>query len=229
MAESNGAPAWMISFGDMMTLILTFFILLVSMSRTQQTGLVARGVGSFIIAVRSFGLPGLMDSAEEAAYFDAVRMRFNLPPEEDPERREDHTDASNLELIKARAAKGLQPHDEISQPGLAVFDNDSAILTEQAKRYIDLLAPTLSPGPKQVLQLEGHAPDNGAERRGKPNPRWLAYQRADAVRQYLVDEHGFSPTRVEARAWLIELVETGRSVHTVDARLILPSSSEETE
>ena len=59
--EGGGAPAWMISFGDMMTLILTFFILLVSMSKERQQGLVARGVGSFMIALRSFGTAGDLD------------------------------------------------------------------------------------------------------------------------------------------------------------------------
>ena len=50
--EKQGAPAWMVSFGDMMTLILTFFILLVSMSKTQQVGLVATGIGSFVVGSR---------------------------------------------------------------------------------------------------------------------------------------------------------------------------------
>ena len=88
--EQKGAPAWMISFGDMMTLILTFFILLVSMSKEQQQGLVAKGIGSFVIALRSFGLPGVLSGEEQANVFDNVRQKFNLPPEEDEERREEH-------------------------------------------------------------------------------------------------------------------------------------------
>ena len=68
----EGAPAWMVSFGDMMTLILTFFILLVSMADTQNVGLVASGVGSFLVEVRSFGLPGVMDDYETAQVFDTV-------------------------------------------------------------------------------------------------------------------------------------------------------------
>ena len=229
MPENEGAPAWMISFGDMMTLILTFFILLVSMSRTQQVGLIARGVGSFLIATRSFGLPGTLSESEEAAFFEAARMRFNLPPEDDPERREEHTDASNLELIRAKAANSLKPHDEISQPAIAIFDQGSAELTSAAKRYIDLLAPTLKPGPRQLLQLEGHADTAAEETSGAGSSRWLAFQRAQAVRQYLVENHSLPPNRVEARAWLREIGGSPKSLRTVDARLILPTTKVESQ
>ena len=105
--QKEGAPAWMVSFGDMMTLILTFFILLVSMSKERQMGLVAKGVGSFLVSIRSLGLPGMLDKSEEASIFNSVRQRFNLPPELDPERQEEHMDAANLELLRAKAAKAL--------------------------------------------------------------------------------------------------------------------------
>ena len=40
-----GTPPWLISFGDMMTLFLCFFIMLVTMAKTQDAGLMAKGFG----------------------------------------------------------------------------------------------------------------------------------------------------------------------------------------
>jgi len=220
----EGAPAWMVSFGDMMTLILTFFILLVSMSQEQQQGLVAKGIGSFVLTLRSFGLPGMMSEEERSRVFDNVRMRFNLPPESDPELREKHEWAETVETLRAKDLESLKPHDELNQPMLAVFAQGSTALTEDAKRYIDLLAPTLRPGAGQVLQLEGHALDSGDFVGG--DDRWLALQRALVVRTYLIDEHRFKPARVQARTWVTEIDGAGPRTRSVDARLILPASEE---
>ena len=215
-----GVPGWMVSFGDMMTLILTFFILLVSLSTQQQNGLLARGLGSFVVAVRSFGLDGVLGDQQKLEIFNEFRARFNLPPEEDLERREQHSNAANLELIRAQVARGLAPHDELNQPAVALFEPDSAALTEDARRYLDLLAATLRPGRGQVLLLEGHARDAGPAHGG--DDRLLAFLRAQAVRDYLIEERGFRAHRVEARAWLEDLEDSSLGGRSVDARLITP-------
>ncbi|MFT5292070.1 MAG: chemotaxis protein MotB [Planctomycetota bacterium] len=219
--QKEGAPAWMVSFGDMMTLILTFFILLVSMSQEQKVGLLAKGVGSFMVSVRSFGLPGILDKKEEAAIFEEVRSRFNLPPEEDPSRRTDYVDASNLELVRATAAKALNPHDELSQPSVAVFEIDSADLQPAAERYLDMIAQTLRPSVDSILVIEGHSSDAGSAH--SSNDRWLAFRRARAVADYLIEEHGYPEARVQARAWVSEISSPGFSLNGVDARLIKPN------
>lgn len=211
----------MVSFADMMTLILTFFILLVSMAKEQKPGLMAKGLGSFVVAVQSHGLNGLLDGQEKQAVYEHMRRKFNLPPEADSERRDAHVDASSLELLRSKALKALQPHKAITQPMIAVFDSGSATLTDAAKTYLDRIAPTLIPSSGQLLSLEGHA-DSKVDNYGG-DIRFLAYQRANAVRDYLVSEHGLRSNRIETRAWFEELPNFADSVRSVDARLITPS------
>lgn len=216
----QGAPAYMVSFGDMMTLILTFFILLVSMAHERKAGLTAKAISSFVMALRTHGMTGVLSDAEKQAIFDEVRVRFNLPPEEDQDRREAHADASELELLRSEALESMQPHDAIEQPAVALFTPDSAGLTDGTRTYLDRLAPTLRPGPGQVLILEGHSTDAGPAHRG--DDHLLAYLRAVAVREHLVTVHQFKPVRVEARAWAQELLAGGGATQGVDARLVTP-------
>jgi chemotaxis protein MotB len=210
----------MVSFGDMMTLILTFFILLVSLSHEQQSGLLAKGLGSFIVAIRSFGLDGTLDAYEKQAIFSELRRRFNLPPEEDPERRTEYADASDMELIRATLAEALAPNDQLNQPSIASFELGSAELTEASRTYLEIVADTLRPGAGQILILEGHAYD-GDDARDHSNHQ-LAFQRAKVVRDYLVDELGLPGDRIEARAWVSEIDGPGVGTRSVDARLVTP-------
>ncbi|MCP3914815.1 MAG: OmpA family protein [bacterium] len=224
LVKGKGAPAYMVSFGDMMTLILCFFILLVSLAEERSYGLMAKGLGSFVIATKSHGLTGILDGHEKQQIFNQVRRRFNLPPEEDPERREMHEQSSKFELLRAEALQALEPHDEVRQPRVATFDPGSATLSAKARDYLDSWSDTLRPSPGQALLLEGHALPQETSRAREQ----LAFERAGAARQYLIEEHGFEPSRVEARAWLEEIVaDASKITRSVDARLILPPKSAE--
>lgn len=221
--KTKGAPAYLVSFGDMMTLILCFFILLVAMAKERDYGLMARGIGSFVVQVKSMGLTGVLDAHEKQAIFDQMRRRFNLPPEDDPERRAAHEEAALAELVRAEDLDKLQPHDEVRQPRIATFGADSDVLDAASRRYIDALVDTLRPRGEQTLSLEGHATDAGPKFQGD-NSR-LANARARAVLDYLVEEHGFDPARVRAKAWFAEVTINELAASGVDARLIIPASA----
>ena len=61
--ESSGASnAYLVSFGDTMTALLAFFIVLLSLADEQTGANLHAGSGSFIQAIKSFGLPGTLNT-----------------------------------------------------------------------------------------------------------------------------------------------------------------------
>jgi outer membrane protein OmpA-like peptidoglycan-associated protein len=191
----------------------------VSLSREQQVGLVAAGVGSFLVNAHSYGLEGVLDGAERMSIFNEVRIRFNLPPLASPDDPQDPQDVAVHELVRADTLEKLPPHDELFQPAVALFAPGSHELGEPARRYLDALAGSLRPGDGQVLVLEGQASASEA-----PDPLGrtdLAVRRARAVRVYLLERHGFAPGRVEPRGWVTSLDPGSTADVGVDARLIL--------
>lgn len=218
--KKKGAPAWMVSFGDMMTLILCFFILLVSMADERDNGRMAKGLGSFVISIRSMGLSGVMSGAERQRIFDEMRRKFNLPPEEDPERRPDPDKASTKELVRADAVAAMRHRPERTIPQIAAFAPGSTELLPASHEHLKRVADLLRPRRGELLVLEGHAADLDHNRRK------LSEARAEAVQAILVSEYAFDPELIEIRTWFTEPTLTKTRGRSVDARLILPNTTD---
>ena len=212
-----GTPPWLISFGDMMTLFLCFFIMLVTMAKTQDAGMMAKGLGPFVASLEMTGDDGAMRGSEVAAAINRYRTRFGLDPLSEEELLTGHEspkDAGEIEKLVRSAMRSslVSPH-----PLIARFSETSYELSEDARHYLDLLADSLRPGQGQVLVLEGHADDgDDAYDNGL-----LALRRARAVSEYFIEEHGFVSVRVEPRAWPRE-TKKGSSSRAVDALLVQP-------
>ena len=54
--SSPKVPAYIVTFSDMVTLLLTFFVMLLSLASVQDTELFDRGRGSFVLSIRILGL-----------------------------------------------------------------------------------------------------------------------------------------------------------------------------
>lgn len=220
-----GTPPWLISFGDMMTLFLCFFIMLVTMGKEQDAGLVASGLGPLVAALESSGMDNALDGAEVLYAVNTYRRRFGLAAITDPDNISGASEVKSASEVESIVKKSLRPYSELKQPFVADFREGSAELSDSARRYLDLLVDTLRPGFGQLLILEGHADDAGAS--FAKNDAWLAVARAQAVKDYMVKEHGLIPQRVEARAWAIDVHAPGISPRGVDARFIQPEKKAE--
>lgn len=208
-------PAWLVSFGDMMTLILTFFILLVALAPTQDPVNVVKGLGSFEIALRGHGLPGLLSGDEKVAIFDRIRARFGLPPEDDPERIDASVEAAQLELLRVQTIERLTDSQELRLDNLVRFPAGSALLTDQHLDTLEGRGAEVVPAAGELLILEGHG-DGGLDEAADMR---LAYARARAVADQLLATQEFSRARLQLR---VPSVHDPARAGQVDARLMIP-------
>lgn len=96
MAKKNKAPdelpskAWLLSFGDTMTTLLAFFIVLCSMAENQTGMNIYRGSGSFIAALGSGGLNGALHTgkSDRAVHFNATHPLYMVEDESEEHSQE---------------------------------------------------------------------------------------------------------------------------------------------
>jgi chemotaxis protein MotB len=215
-----GTPPWLISFGDMMTLFLCFFIMLVTMAKSQDAGLMANGLGPFIASLRMRGLDGALDDSRVLDSINNYRRRFGLEPIKSEELQAGTAPYYDTIEVQNLIRSSLRNSYSLDQPLVATFEADSADLSDEAHHYLDLLASSMRPGAGQVLVLEGHANDAGDRNDG--DNCLLALRRATAVSDYFVKELGFVSVRVEPRAWPRDERRAGGSARGVNAHLIQP-------
>jgi outer membrane protein OmpA-like peptidoglycan-associated protein len=79
------APLWIISFADMISLLMAFFVMLLTMSTAHSGKLCNEGEGvfektlyGFRRSIEGFGLPGLFGAADEVVYFDSSKVYYPI-------------------------------------------------------------------------------------------------------------------------------------------------------
>jgi flagellar motor protein MotB len=214
-----GTPPWLISFGDMMTLFLCFFIILVTMAPKPESGLVAAGLGEFVNVLEGSGVGGALDGEARLAKVNEFRERFGLVPLTLDEYLAGQPETKSAPELEKMVQDSLRDYSELTQPALATFASGSSELTESMREHLDRMAKSLRPAKGQLLVLEGWS---GRDAR-------LGAARAAAVRAYLSDEHRFIMPRVEARGGVraSDPEEARETTRTVDFRLVEPTERPE--
>lgn len=177
---------WELSFADMMTLVLCFFILVVAVSDVDraQYDQVADSLGEAMGA----------KAPEEAKPEIPSEWRQKLKKLEDvrhdiEDRIRTAPDAVSLEMRPDAVAVNLR--------GQVFFDLGSAELTTKARSILDDLAPSLLNLPYR-LTVEGHTDDIPITSAQFPSNWELSAARASAVARFLI-ERGYPASRVQVK------------------------------
>jgi chemotaxis protein MotB len=149
--QEEGAPAWVVTFGDMMSLLLTFFVLLLSFSEVDA------------VKYRA-----LSESIREAFGIHRGQTVCNNPKE--TEKRETRKGTSgelfdSLKSIIPQSFPGAMPNQRdgestvVRVPGTLLFQSGKATLKPEMLASLRAMVDLLKSKPDVVLQVEGHTDD----------------------------------------------------------------------
>lgn len=217
--QSGGAPKWMVTYSDMVTLILVFFILLFSMSQIDLAKFEAisesfrnRNVLEFFPSAVPLDHPtehtSNLESGEQTNEFDTPTQ---LPDINDWDRESDQSGEDSLDKLLENVDGFLVEHDlnnvitaNRTERGVVLvlqesilFDSGEAEIIESGKPFLEKVGSLLLEIPNNV-KVEGHTDSRPISNFRYPSNWELSGARASSVIRYLIYENDFSHDRFSA-------------------------------
>jgi len=190
--KEEGAPAWVVTFGDMMSLLLTFFVLLLSFSEVDA------------VKYRA-----LSESLREAFGIHRGQTVFNNPKETEKRETREGTSGELFDSLKSiipQAFPGAMPNQRdgestvVRVPGTLLFESGKATLKPDMVASLRTMADLLKSKPNVVLQVEGHTDDVPISTLQFASNWELSASRAIAVIRFFLDE-GIPADRLSAAGY----------------------------
>ncbi|MEZ4648108.1 MAG: flagellar motor protein MotB [Candidatus Eisenbacteria bacterium] len=174
----EGAPAWAMTYGDLMSLLLVFFVLIASYS-TLDVVKYRELVGSVQTAL------GTRDRTLDNPQLDSAPTKGIASAAEERERRwvEKEVEALVHEIGGPLSAKMTDEGLRVRIDGQLLFDPGRADLRNEALEVISRLVPALERYPYE-LQIEGHTDDIPISNATCPSKWELSAARAARVVRY---------------------------------------------
>lgn len=194
-----GAPEWVVTYGDLMGLLMTFFILLLSMSelrKDSQYDDVVQGVQ------QAFGMsqgnpPTYLDEPTKTSLMKLMEFLSFRSQTGSVRSRADDPGIEGREQQVTRVREGMI----FAKGGRITFEPGSAELSEEMKRRILSVADQIK-GYNNVIEVRGHAASMELVTQSQYKDLWeLSYARAKAVMTFLTSEQvGIEPQRIRVIA-----------------------------
>ncbi len=184
--SAKGVPEWVVTFGDMMSLLLCFFIFLQMFSELKRDHEYQRVITAVQEAFGFSGGIGVLP-VDDLPLTSVIETMEAMARKKDGEQsRVSHNDEAGVHGPNLRVTK-VQEGIVFTLGGPATFAPESAELQPAAKREIEQLAVMLA-GRSNKIRIIGHA----AKKYLSPGSPWqdldeLSFARAQGVRALLVE------------------------------------------
>ncbi|MEE3337643.1 MAG: flagellar motor protein MotB [Candidatus Latescibacterota bacterium] len=187
-------PAWLTTFGDLMALLLTFFVLLLSFSTTSQNDF-EKAVGALQ------GALGVLDG--EPIMTSPIKLHVPIVKGDINEARPTLKDAK-AEIEKEMEASGQNENVEVIEgpDGIVIrikegvlFPTGTADIRDEFKSTLSRIGSVLNQMENEVV-IEGHTDNVPIQTDDFENNHWLSAGRAGQVLDYFVNEVGIEQTRL---------------------------------
>lgn len=190
--SGSGGANWMDTYGDMVTLLLCFFVMLYSMSTMDQS--------KWIALVQALNPSAVINGTSVEVPPDGATVtqeEVNQDLDEIYQAMSQYVSQSGLNS-RISISKGAG-YVFVSFDDTVFFDGDSAVLLEEGREILDQVALTLAEASDSIdeVRVLGHTAQADPSRPNEvSSDRYLSSNRATAVTIYLQEKGILDPARL---------------------------------
>jgi chemotaxis protein MotB len=191
LEDKENLDRWLLTYADLITLLLAFFIVMYSMSQVDRKkfGKMTEALNSVLRGGQSILKYQLEPSTKGHGLLKLGNLRMVQQKIEERFKQLGRNEVLQTEITE----RGLVIHVLES----ALFDVGSATLKPRALEVLDLIADQVKGRPNHI-RVEGHTDDRPINTLVFPTNWELSSRRATAVVRYYAENHSIPPDRISA-------------------------------
>lgn len=190
--NKDNTDRWLLTYADMITLLLAFFIVMYSMSRldAKKFGQISEEL-NFVLKGQKMTLVQLMEEQDSSGHGVMKIGNLNMIRQQIQQR---FKEVDKQEIIQTEITeRGLVVHIMES----TLFKEGSSKLLPGALEVLDMIYERAKDVPNH-LRIEGHTDDKPINTEQFHSNWELSTARATAVVDYFIESHNFPPAKISA-------------------------------